>query len=53
MQITAQTINIMKRVLEIYKYLMTMGAAFVIQGCGSVEVEHSKDLIVMEQTDSV
>ena len=25
----------MKRVLEIYIYLMTMGAAFVIQGCGS------------------
>lgn len=43
----------MKRGLGIYIYLMTVGTAFVIQGCGSTEVEHSKDLIVMEQTESV
>ena len=43
----------MKRVLGIYIYLMTIGAAFVIQGCGSPKMERSYDLVAVEQTDSV
>ena len=39
--------------LGIYIYLMTMGATFVIQGCGSPKTERSKDLVVVEQTDTV
>ncbi len=43
----------MKRVLRIYMYLITIGSAFVIQGCGSPKMERSYDLVVVEQTDSV
>jgi len=43
----------MKKVLGICIYLMIMGSAFVIQGCGSSKMEPSRDVVVVQQTDTV